>query len=250
MYILAPRILANLWLEIEAENLVPDRLDIEQSGGDEGRKGGDEGLTLSRHEAGGEGQLPTEKAEWAARMKDKPEGQARGQVAVQRRNDQRTIFEQEVERHSMSTSNTVNAAMKWSEITTRVRYAETDQAGVVYHANYLVWFEIGRVELCRACGFNYRDMEIEEDALLPVTEVKAIYRQPARYDDQILIRTRLLKLRSRAISFAYEIRRASDDQLLATGETHHIVINNAGHARALPAPYARLLREAGGPAAD
>lgn len=150
----------------------------------------------------------------------------------------------------MSTTNTTSTALKWSEITTRVRYAETDQAGVVYHANYLVWFEIGRVELCRACGFNYRDMEIEEDALLPVTEVQAVYRQPAKYDDQILIRTRLLKLRSRAISFAYEIRRASDDQLLATGTTHHIVISNAGHARALPAPYARLLREAGGPAAD
>lgn len=137
---------------------------------------------------------------------------------------------------------TTNPSIKWSEVTTRVRYAETDQAGVVYHANYLIWFEVGRVELCREYGFNYRDMEVHDDALLPVTEVRATYRQPAKYDDQILIRTRLLKLRSRAIAFGYEIRRAADGQLLATGETHHIVINNAGHARALPSQYAALLR--------
>ncbi|MFM8396015.1 MAG: acyl-CoA thioesterase [Acidobacteriota bacterium] len=128
-------------------------------------------------------------------------------------------------------------------MTTRVRYAETDQAGVVYHANYLVWFEIGRVELCRAHGFNYRDMEIEEDALLPVTEVRAVYRQPAKYDDLIAVRTRIIKLRSRAISFAYEIRRIADGQILAEGETHHIVINSAGHARAFPARYAALLKQ-------
>jgi acyl-CoA thioester hydrolase len=132
----------------------------------------------------------------------------------------------------------------WCEMTTRVRYAETDQAGVVYHANYLVWFEIGRVELCRTHGFNYRDMEVEEDALLPVTEVRAVYRQPAKYDDLIVIRTRVTRLRSRAISFAYEIRRGADGQILAEGETHHIVINNAGSARAFPARYAELLRQA------
>jgi len=131
----------------------------------------------------------------------------------------------------------------WCETTTRVRYAETDKAGVVYHANYLVWFEIGRVELCRAYGFNYRDMEVEENALLPVTEVRAIYRQPALYDDLILIRSRLIRLRSRAISFAYEICRAADQQVLAEGETHHIVIDNQGHARAFPSRYAALLKK-------
>ncbi len=131
----------------------------------------------------------------------------------------------------------------WCEMTTRVRYAETDQAGVVYHANYLVWFEIGRVELCRAHGFNYRDMEVEEDALLPVTEVRATYRLPAKYDDLLIIRTRITRLRSRAISFAYEIRRHVDGQILAEGETHHIVITSAGSARAFPPRYSELLRK-------
>jgi acyl-CoA thioester hydrolase len=137
-----------------------------------------------------------------------------------------------------------NSSSGWCEMTTRVRYAETDQAGVVYHANYLVWFEIGRVEFCRAHGFNYRDLEVEEEALLPVTEVRAVYRQPAKYDDLLIIRTRLTRLRSRAISFAYEIRRQTDRQILAEGETHHIVIDSTGRSRAFPAHYATLLREA------
>ncbi|NOT61685.1 MAG: acyl-CoA thioesterase [Acidobacteria bacterium] len=130
----------------------------------------------------------------------------------------------------------------WEETRVRVRYAETDQAGVVYHANYLVWFEVGRVELCRAYGFNYRDMEKEADAFLPVTECRVTYRQPARYDDELRIRSRVTALRSRAVSFAYEVRRASDDALLAEGETHHIVINSAGRTRAFPPKYAALMR--------
>ena len=131
---------------------------------------------------------------------------------------------------------------EWNETRVRVRYAETDQAGVVYHANYLVWFEVGRVELCRAYGFNYRDMEKEADAYLPVTECRVTYRQPARYDEELRVLARIVALRSRAISFAYEVRRVSDDALLATGETHHIVINSAGRARAFPPHYAELLR--------
>jgi acyl-CoA thioester hydrolase len=130
----------------------------------------------------------------------------------------------------------------WNETRVRVRYAETDQAGVVYHANYLIWFEVGRVELCRAYGFNYRDMEKEADAFMPVTECRVTYRQPARYDDELRIRARVTALRSRAISFAYEVRRASDEALLAEGETHHIVINGEGRARAFPAHYAALMR--------
>ncbi|NDD64518.1 MAG: acyl-CoA thioesterase [Acidobacteria bacterium] len=144
----------------------------------------------------------------------------------------------------MDNGNHFDKVDKWCETLTRVRYAETDQAGVVYHANYLVWFEIGRVELCRSHGFNYRDMEAEEDALLPVTEARATYRQPAKYDDQIAIRTRVTRLRSRAISFAYEIRRATDGQLLAEGETHHIVIDSRGRARPFPSRYSSLLRAA------
>jgi len=131
---------------------------------------------------------------------------------------------------------------RWSETRLRVRYAETDQAGVVYHSNYLIWFEVGRVELCREHGFNYRDMEREADAFLPVTEARVKYRVPAKYDNEILVRTRVLEVRSRAIKFAYEVRRASDATLLATGETHHVVMNGQGRARAFPPKYAELMR--------
>ena len=130
----------------------------------------------------------------------------------------------------------------WSETRVRVRYAETDQAGVVYHSNYLVWFEVGRVELCRAHGFNYRDMEIEADAYLPVTEVQVRYRIPAKYDEVIVIQTRASEIRSRAITFAYQVRRDSDNTLLAEGQTQHIVMNRAGRARSFPPEYAAKLR--------
>jgi acyl-CoA thioester hydrolase len=130
----------------------------------------------------------------------------------------------------------------WSETRLRVRYAETDQAGVVYHSNYLVWFEVGRVELCRDYGFNYRDMEKDADAYLPVTECRVKYRNPARYDEEIIVRSRVLDLRSRAISFAYEVLRASDHSLLAEGETHHIVMNGQGRAKAFPPEFAARMR--------
>lgn len=130
----------------------------------------------------------------------------------------------------------------WSETRVRVRYAETDQAGVVYHSNYLIWFEVGRVELCRDYGFNYRDMEKNADAYLPVTEARVKYRVPAKYDDDIIIRSRVIELRSRAIKFAYEVRRGSDQTLLAEGETHHIVMNGEGRARAFPPEYAAMMK--------
>jgi acyl-CoA thioester hydrolase len=85
-------------------------------------------------------------------------------------------------------------------------------------------------------------MEKEADAFLPVTECRVTYRQPARYDEELRIRSRIITLRSRAISFAYEVRRASDDVLLAEGETHHIVMNSAGRARAFPPKYAELMQ--------
>ncbi len=130
----------------------------------------------------------------------------------------------------------------WSETHLRVRYAETDQGGVVYHSNYLIWFEVGRVELCRDHGFNYSDMEREADAFLPVTEVRLRYRSPALYDDEVKIRTRVTSIRSRAITFAYEAVRACDGTLLAEGETDHIVRNRQGRARSFPAEYSGRLR--------
>jgi len=123
-----------------------------------------------------------------------------------------------------------------------VRYAETDQAGVVYHSNFLIWFEVGRVELCRSYGFNYRDMEIAADARLPVTEARVRFRNPARYDDLILVRTRIVEMRSRMITFAYEVVREDDGQMLADGETVHVVMNSQGRARTFPPEYAKMLR--------
>lgn len=137
---------------------------------------------------------------------------------------------------------TEEIASSWSETHVRVRYAETDQGGVVYHSHFLVWFEVGRAELCRNHGFNYRDMERSADAYLPVTEVRVLFRNPAFYDDEIRILTRIRSLRSRAIVFEYRALRASDRTLLAEGETHHIVRNAAGRARTLPVEYAELLR--------
>ncbi len=89
----------------------------------------------------------------------------------------------------------------------RVRYAETDQMGVVYYANYLVWFEIGRVELLRSLGLAYSQLEIEHECILPVIEASCRYRSPARYDDEILIETRPALLRGSVIKFAYQIWR-------------------------------------------
>ena len=89
----------------------------------------------------------------------------------------------------------------------RVRYAETDQMGIVYSANYLVWFEIGRVELLRSLGLNYSEMEIEDQCILPVIEAKCRYRAPARYDDQILIESSPALVRGSVVKFAYRILR-------------------------------------------
>lgn len=130
----------------------------------------------------------------------------------------------------------------WSETRLRVRYAETDQAGIVYHSNYLIWFEVGRVELCRDHGFNYRDMEREADAIMSVTEARVTWRKPALYDDELIVRTRLAELRSRALKFVYEVRRQADQELLAEGETSHIVITRAGRARSIPPLYAERLK--------
>ncbi|MGE0884990.1 MAG: acyl-CoA thioesterase [Blastocatellales bacterium] len=134
------------------------------------------------------------------------------------------------------------AGHDWSETRVRVRYAETDQAGVVYHSNYLVWFEVGRVELCRDYGFNYRDMEKEADAYLPVIEARVRYRAPAKYDDELVIRSKVIKMQSRSIRFAYEVRRVGDETLLAEGETHHIVMGKDGRARAFPQVFSEKLR--------
>jgi len=128
----------------------------------------------------------------------------------------------------------------------RVRYAETDQMNVVYYANYLVWFEVGRVELLRALGFSYRQLEQEHGCILPVIEATCRYRSPARYDDQILIETRPALLRGPVLKFAYRILRkaeeGADPTLLAEGETVHVVCDSQMNKKPLPAHYAAALR--------
>ena len=91
-----------------------------------------------------------------------------------------------------------------------MRYAETDQMGVVYYANYLVWMEVGRVEYCKAFGFNYRIMEIEDGVMLAVAEARCRYSFPARFDDRVLIKTWISEASSRMVTFAYEMRLAAD----------------------------------------
>ena len=116
--------------------------------------------------------------------------------------------------------------MTTGEARLRVRYAETDQMGVVYHSNFIVWFEVGRVELLRQLGFRYRDMEEQDDCHIAVVDVRVRYKAPAHYDDEVVIRTQLKNMRESLLHFSYEILRASDSTLLAEGETTHIVVNS------------------------
>jgi acyl-CoA thioester hydrolase len=123
----------------------------------------------------------------------------------------------------------------------RVRYAETDQMGVVYHANFLVWMEIGRTDYCRMCGFRYAEMEQEAGARLAVTSVQCRYLAPARYDDDILIRTWVSDLRSRQVIFHYTIHQVNTQHLIAEGETIHTVTNQDGKLMRFPQKYFDLL---------
>ncbi len=125
----------------------------------------------------------------------------------------------------------------WTSTAVQVRYAETDQMGVVYYANYLVWFEIGRTDFCRQHGFAYREMERQDGLYIMVAEARCRYKSPARYDDQILIRTCLKETRRRVLIFAYEIYRQATNELLAEGETVHVVTDREGHPRSLPDKY-------------
>jgi acyl-CoA thioester hydrolase len=130
------------------------------------------------------------------------------------------------------------------ETRVRVRYAETDQMGVVYHSNYFIWFEVGRVELLRQLGFTYREMESEAQCLIAVAEARCRYKAPARYDDVVLIRSHLKNVRESLIHFGYEAIRESDGTLLAEGETTHIVTDPGLKRRELPAKYLQTFRAA------
>ena len=119
----------------------------------------------------------------------------------------------------------------------RVRYAETDKMGVVYHSNFVIWFEVGRVELLRQLGFQYSEMETADNCHIPVVDLRVRYKSPAQYDDEIVVRTQIKNVRSSLLHFSYEILREADRALLATGETMHIIVNSKLERTALPEKY-------------
>jgi acyl-CoA thioester hydrolase len=130
----------------------------------------------------------------------------------------------------------------WSETEIRVRYADTDQMGVVYYANYLVWFEVGRTELCRQRGLNYRVMEKRERKFLAVAEAECRYHSAAHYDDLLKIRTRIERFRKRTISFIYQVVRAEDGTLIASGRTVHVMVDIEGRPVTISPDFQQLIR--------
>jgi acyl-CoA thioester hydrolase len=131
-----------------------------------------------------------------------------------------------------------------TEAKLRVRYAETDRMGVVYHSNFIVWFEVGRVEMLRAMGYRYRDLEREFDCHFAVVDVRCRYKAPAYYDDEIVVRTSLKNVRGSFMHFTYEIKRTDDGELLAEGESTHIVVNSNFEKTPLPKHLERAFQDA------
>jgi len=124
-----------------------------------------------------------------------------------------------------------------AETRIRVRYAETDQMGVVYYANYLVWMEVGRVEFCKTRGFNYRDMERDDGILMAVAEATCRYSAPARFDDEVVIRTWIEAANPRLVTFGYEMSLALEGRRLASGFTRHIIVDREFRRTRLPQRY-------------
>jgi acyl-CoA thioester hydrolase len=122
------------------------------------------------------------------------------------------------------------------DIDIRVRYAETDQMGVAYYANYLVWFEVGRSELCRKRGFRYADLEALGYKLV-VTDVHCRYRNSVKYDETIIMRTCLKGMNKRMITFGYQILRKDKEEIIAEGETRHICVDSNGKIKSLPEKF-------------
>lgn len=114
--------------------------------------------------------------------------------------------------------------MKTNETEQRVYYADTDQEGVVYYANYLRWFEIGRTEILRQCGYDYSDI-LKKSLIVPIVEVKCNYQEPARYNDIIIIKTTIENIGNSSIKFNYKIMRKGDSKLLAEGYTVNVFVD-------------------------
>lgn len=128
--------------------------------------------------------------------------------------------------------------------TIRVRYAETDQMGVAYYANYLVWFEVARTDWLRQAGATYRDMEREDGVSLPVIEAHCEYRRPARYDDELVLATTATLITPVRLRFDYQVRRAEGETPLAAGHTVHASVDAGGRPVRLPERVRRLLETA------
>ncbi|HTP86840.1 MAG TPA: thioesterase family protein [Bryobacteraceae bacterium] len=124
------------------------------------------------------------------------------------------------------------------DTTFRVRYAETDQMGVVYYANYFVWMELGRVEYCRAVGFAYREMEAQDGVLLAVIDAQCRYRRPARYDDEVTVRTRVNAASRRGVEFGYEMFVGGEP--IAEGFTRHMFLDKEFRPTSLPSKYREM----------
>jgi acyl-CoA thioester hydrolase len=124
----------------------------------------------------------------------------------------------------------------YADTTIRVRYSETDQMGVAHHANHFIWFESGRIEFCRHLGFEYKQMEVEDDSLIVVVKASCRYRRPVRFDDVLTVRTRASGSQRRTIHFEYEIF-SQTGELVATGETLHVVCDRLGRPKSLPEKY-------------
>ncbi len=132
------------------------------------------------------------------------------------------------------------------DTTVRVRYKETDQMAVVYYGNYFTWFEVGRVEFCRKLGFEYDKTEKEDDSFLVVVETSCRYKRPARFDDLLTIRTRILQSQKRIIKFGYEILDQTSGAVVATGETTHVICDREGKPKSLPEKYRKYFPSNGG----
>lgn len=128
-----------------------------------------------------------------------------------------------------------------TEITFPVRYAETDAMGIVYHSNYIIWFEVGRGDYMRQRGWEYADLEAQ-GYYLPVSELDARFLAPARYGDLVTVKTWLEEVRSRKATFAYEVVKAGTGEVLALGHTEHICTDKMGQVRTIPKELREVLR--------
>ena len=137
----------------------------------------------------------------------------------------------------MNAATNLSTTSRVVEARIRVRFAETDQMGIAYHANYLVWMEVGRVEYCRAAGIRYRDLESNDGVLLTVAEANCRYLSPARYDEEVIIRTGIARAHPRMVAFGYELVSAESGLHLAEGYTKHIFCGRDLKPCRLPEQY-------------